>query len=191
MSEFANEGHVYLFGSPLAEDYTNFNRHALFVPTMYKIASQAKKTEQALYHSINEHMIRLKMDSLNRQDIFKLVQEDQELIPGQRISGNNLVIEIPKNTVNPGIYQLELDEESQTMMAFNREKSESVIAQYAMEDLRSTLGNRENVTIFTSVDEEGFSQSVKNKKFGVPLWKYAVILALIFLMAEILLIRLL
>ncbi len=191
LSEFINDGKIFLFASPLTETYTNFPKHALFVPTMYKIASQAKKSEQKLYYSINENAIHTKMDSLDRQDIIKMVNDEQELIPGQRISGNNLVIDIPKNTLRPGIYTLEIDKKAKTLLAFNRDKAESAIEQYTLEDLKSLFDSEDNLTIFTTGDADGFTQSVKNKKFGVPLWKYAVILALIFLMAEILLIRLL
>ena len=37
--------------------------------------------------------------------------------------------------------------------------------------------------------ESNFSNEVNKNKFGVPLWKYAIILSLLFLLAEVLLIR--
>jgi hypothetical protein len=43
--------------------------------------------------------------------------------------------------------------------------------------------------IFETENAQSFSAEIKERNLGVPLWKYALILALIFLMVEILLIR--
>jgi hypothetical protein len=56
-------------------------------------------------------------------------------------------------------------------------------------EIQAHFSQKENVTIFDVNDEDNFSKEVKKNKFGVPLWKYAIILALLFLLAEVLLIR--
>ena len=47
----------------------------------------------------------------------------------------------------------------------------------------------DNVKIFDANDADKFLKEVKKNKFGVPLWKYAIMLSLLFLLAEVLLIR--
>ena len=47
----------------------------------------------------------------------------------------------------------------------------------------------DNVNVFDADNADNFSNEVKKNKFGVPLWKYAIILALLFLLAEELLSR--
>ncbi len=189
LSGFKKAGTVFILAAPLTDQYTNFHRHALFVPVMYRMAALSKRSFENPYYSINEPLIILKLDSLNKQDIFKLVDDEDELIPNQRISANELFLELPKNTLNPGFYDLRLDQKIKAVLAFNLEKSESDLGQLSKEDISAYFGTYKNVTIFDTNDADNFSKEVKKNKFGVPLWKYAIIMSLLFLLAEVLLIR--
>jgi hypothetical protein len=59
----------------------------------------------------------------------------------------------------------------------------------SLDEITSAFDNNRNLTIFDVNDADNFSKEVKKNKFGVPLWKYAIILSLLFLLAEVLLIR--
>jgi len=63
------------------------------------------------------------------------------------------------------------------------------MAQYSGEAVKQQLGNPQTISIFESNSEEAFSNEIKARYLGKPLWKYVLILALFFLLAEILLIR--
>jgi len=191
LSEFSSAGTVFLLATPLSDTYTNFHKHALFVPVMYKMALLGKHTYSKLYYNINQPIITLTVDSLNRREIFKLTSEQEELIPAQRISGNELVLEIPKFTIEPGTYQLRQGERPINRLSFDMDKMESILSQYSIGEIDDLFSNIPNITIFDSTDVQEFKSAIKKKKFGVPLWKYAVILALVFLLIEVLLIRLL
>jgi hypothetical protein len=51
------------------------------------------------------------------------------------------------------------------------------------------MGDAPNISIFEAGSAETFSNEIKARYLGKPLWKYALILALVFLLAEVLLIR--
>ena len=51
------------------------------------------------------------------------------------------------------------------------------------------MGNAPNISIFEAGSAEAFSNEIKARYLGTPLWKYALVLALFFLLVEILLIR--
>jgi hypothetical protein len=191
LSGFRSQGTVFVLASPLDDQFTNFHRHALFVPVMYRMASLSKKSFEAPYYNINLPTISLRLDSLNKQDIFKMLDANQEneLIPNQRISVNELVMELPKNTLQPGYYELMLGTQSRATLAFNLDKNESYLEQLSQDEIFSAFDNKSNLTIFDVNDADNFSKEVKKNKFGVPLWKYAIILSLLFLLAEVLLIR--
>lgn len=191
LSGFRSQGTVFILASPLEDQFTNFHRHALFVPVMYRMASLSKKSFEAPYYNINLPTISLKLDSLNKQDIFKMLDanRENELIPNQRISVNELVMELPKNTLQPGYYELMLGTRSRATLAFNLDKNESYLEQLSLDEITSAFDNNRNLTIFDVNDADNFSKEVKKNKFGVPLWKYAIILSLLFLLAEVLLIR--
>ena len=191
LSGFRGDGTTFILASPLTDNFTSFHQHALFVPVMYRIAAMSKRSFEQPYYSINEPTISLKLDSLNKQDIFKLRDEQIELIPNQRISANELVLEMPKNTVSPGFYDLQLQEKTRGVLAFNLDKAESYLEQLSFSEINTIFSMFDNVILFETNDADNFSNEIKKNKFGVPLWKYAIILSLIFLLAEVLLIRLL
>jgi hypothetical protein len=98
-------------------------------------------------------------------------------------------LEMPKNTLNPGFYKLDLEGKTKAVMAFNLNKEESYLEQMSGDDIDASFDVYNNVTIFNSNDADNFSNEIKKNKFGVPLWKYAIVLSLLFLLAEVLLIR--
>jgi hypothetical protein len=51
------------------------------------------------------------------------------------------------------------------------------------------MGNGENISIFEAGSPEAFSNEIKARYLGKPLWKYAIMLSLLFLLAEVLLVR--
>jgi hypothetical protein len=61
--------------------------------------------------------------------------------------------------------------------------------QYAGEEMKELLGGGDRITIFNVGSQEAFSNEIKERYLGTPLWKYALLLALFFLLMEILLIR--
>ena len=191
LSAFRSEGIVFIMASPLDDQFTNFHQHALFVPVMYRIAAMSKKSFEKLYYEINEPIIRLRLDSLQKQDIFVLANMETELIPNQRINTNEILLEMPKNTLNPGFYNLKHGDKTDAVLAFNLEKEESYLEQLSSDEIKSNFSSYKNVTIFETNDADNLSNEVKKNKFGVPLWKYAIIISLLFLLAEVLLIRLL
>ena len=189
LSGFKRQGTVFLLATPLQDAFTTFHRHALFVPVMYRLAAISKRSFEKFYYSINESTISLKLDSLHKQDIFKLTDSETELIPNQRISTNELVLEMPKNTLKPGFYELKVEDKNKSVLAFNLDKTESYMEQMTFDEINTNFSIYENVKIFDVNDADNFSNEIKKNKFGVPLWKYAIILSLLFLLAEVLLIR--
>jgi hypothetical protein len=61
--------------------------------------------------------------------------------------------------------------------------------QYRGEELKTLLGGADNITIFEVGSSDAFSNEIKKRYLGTPLWKYALVASILFLMAEILLIR--
>ena len=179
---------VYVLGSPLSINYSGFANHALFVPVMYKIALESAKKESNLYYTMGEHLIKYKIDSLEPNELVKLIRNDQELIPGQRSDGNNVFLEIPRDQLRPGFYEVNTDQ-AHGAIAFNLEPRESVLEQYLPDDLLRLEVAGSNVTVHDVVDIEQFALNLQESFVGTNLWKLAVALALFFLLLEILMTR--
>ena len=181
-------GQVYLFASPLTTDYTSLSQHAVFVPVMYKIAALSKAFDRKLYHTTDEQIIKLTLDSISGNELFTMSNDDEEIVPNQRILGKDLYLEVPSDVIRPGFYFLNSPSRSVEIIPYNNNGRESLLEQYSPDELLARLEG-DNVSVLEENDFDRYTERVLQAHTGVPLWKYAVILALIFLLAEVLLIR--
>ncbi len=184
----SQHGKLFLLASPLEKKSTNFYNHALFVPVMYRVAASGKKTERPLYYSLTSSTIVLPADSLVGEDPVKLVG-NQEFIPQQRKNNGQFFMELPKHAVVAGFYYATHRQDTLGLVAFNLDKNESLLQPLKGEEAKTKLGGRKNISIFNSTSAEKFGGEIKERYLGNPLWKYAIVLALSFLLAEVLLIR--
>lgn len=188
LSVFHQQGKIYVLAAPLDNEFTTLHNTALFVPIMYRMAASGKKSEVKPYYSLNESFITLRLDSVSGEQPMKLVGA-QEIVPAQRKLADQVVMDLPRFTMNAGFYKVTHERDTVGLLAFNLNKYESLLAQHSGEAIKQQLGNPKTLSIFESNSEEAFSNEIKARYLGKPLWKYALILALFFLLAEILLIR--
>jgi hypothetical protein len=181
-------GNLFVLASPLEKSATDFYNHALFVPVMYRIASSGKKTERKPYFDLSSSLINVSTDSLIGEEPAKL-KGPQELIPSQRRMGDRLLLELPRFSVSQGFYYVTHSNDTLDLVAFNLEKRESILGQFTGEEMKTALGGGNYISIFKATSAETFSNEIKERYLGTPLWKYALMLALFFLLAEVLLIR--
>ena len=189
LSHLIGNGNVYIFAGPLNDAYSGVQNHAIFVPVMYKIAFGSKTEISDLYHTVDQPLISVNVDSVNQNTIIKMVSGDKELIPAQRFQGGKALLELPGDILEPGFYTITIDNKLLTTVAFNFDNKESVLQQVNAEELHSIFSNHKKTTIFSTSDDKEFESEVRKQYEGTPLWKIAIILALIFLLIEIMFIR--
>jgi len=162
---------------------------------MYKIAAQSVREQRTAY-SFDENTITLTVPEAPQNTIFKLKKDKIELIPVQRLNGNQLIIELPKSNqlnadqeLESGYYELQKDGQTQQLLAFNHDNQESQLDYYTPDELRRLFANQPNVQIFDNVADGDFVKEFQKQNVGVSLWKYFLWAALLFLLLEILVIR--
>lgn len=188
LSRFDQGGKLYLLATPLSQSYTDFHNHALFVPVMYRIAGSSRKNDTRLYYTLKENFITLKFDSLTGEEPLRL-KGAQEIVPSQRTVNEQVFLEIPKFSISQGFYQVLAASDSVGLIAFNLDKAESLLDQFSGADIKNQMGNAPNISIFEAGSAEAFSNEIKERYLGKPLWKYALMISLLFLFTEVLLIR--
>lgn len=181
-------GNTFVMASPLDRTYSDMSSHAIFVPIMYRIASSGKKAERKPYYYLSSSLVVVPMDSLVGEEPARMNGE-QELVPSQRSLGDRLLLEIPRHSISHGFYYVTHAHDTLDLLAFNFDKNESLLAQMTGEEVKTLLGGSDRISIFESTSEQTFSNEIKERYLGTPLWKYAIVLALLFLLAEVLLIR--
>lgn len=187
LSEIDRGGKIYLVGAPFDLDFSTFQNHALFVPVMYRMAVMSSRSDNRLYYFIDEEYISMPVDRAIGDEVARLERDEEELIPSQRVIGNDLLVEVPKYLLSAGFYNVTLAGDNLTSLAFNYSPEESNLEQPPTEYLQDVFGG--NIDIFDTDSAEEFEGAIENKYIGTPLWKYAILLALVFLLAEVLLLR--
>lgn len=180
-------GNTALLMTPLDAAYSDFQNHALFVPVMYRLAASGHKVSQKPYYYLSESLISMRADSLRGEAPLRLVGK-QEIVPAQRHQGERVMLEIPRFSIDPGFYYAMNGKDTLGLVAFDLDKRESLLDQWSGDALMTALGGGKNVSVFNQVSG-AFSDEIKERYLGTPLWKYAVMAALIFILCEILLIR--
>lgn len=199
----AGAGYVYVLANPLSEPFGNLAQHALFVPVMYKMAALSARPQRTAY-SFDENLITIPISGAAgspEQAVYKLKRGKLDIIPVQRIVGNQLLLEMPKSNqltagqeVESGYYELQLARgdgpgRTERLLALNHGHQESAMSFYSATELRQLFANQTNVEVFDSITDGDFVQVLERENLGTSLWKYFLLAALGFLLLEIGLVR--
>jgi len=180
-------GHLFVLASPLEKGSTDFYHHALFVPVMYRIAASGRKNESQLYYYLTESLVTIRADSVYGEEPVRLVGQ-QELIPPQRKDIDKVIMELPKFSMNAGFYYAMFRKDTLDQVAFNLTRAESKLDRFTTPELTERFGN-DMVSVFSSGSASSLASDIRERYLGTPLWKHALVLSLLFLLAEVLLIR--
>ena len=192
----ATAGTVYVMASPLSSAYGNMAEHALFVPIMYKMAALSVRAQRTAY-SFDDNLLNIPVSNPSERVVYKLKHDKLEIIPVQRVVGNQLLIEMPKSNelaagqeVEAGYYELQNSQgKTERLLAFNHGNQESEMDFYSADELRRTFANQPNVEVFDSIQDGDFVQVLEQENLGKSLWKYFLLAALAFLLLEVGLVR--
>ena len=188
LSRFDQGGTLYVAATALQPGQTDFFNHALFVPVMYRIASSSVKSESKLYYTLKESFITIRADSLEGEAPLRWAGEG-EIVPSQRKLNDQVIFDLPKFSITKGFYKIVARRDTINLLAFNLDKAESLLDQFTGAEVKQLLDGEDRVTIFDVQSQEAFSNEIKERYLGTPLWKYALMFAIFFLLTEILLIR--
>ena len=180
---------TFVFSSPLTDRFTNFQKHGLFLPLMYKISLASRKSP-VLAHGMKDRLVEIENDSMLTTGSVKLNGGGMAVVPSVYSMDNKMFIEIPSVLEKPGFYVLTNKGDTLRTLAFNLSSVESHLAVIADKDLYHLAEGRDNVNLEIVEDVEAFSDRVTSEREGFPLWKYALVLALAFLTIELTLLRL-
>ena len=180
---------TWMFASPFTDAYTNFHRHALFVPVMYKIAFASKSVENPLYYTTHQSVFNVQLTGEEQNQVFRLKREQEEVIPAQHLTSRSLLLDVPAYTLQPGFYRLQAADSVVQLLAFNHPTEESISDQVSGEELNAGAAELSHVEIINDAVTAGETTEMQAKFGAVMLWKWTLLLALLFLLCEVLLIR--
>ncbi len=187
----AEKGNVFLSAVPASEEFSNFQRHAIFVPTIYNIALYSNEFYPLWNNLSEDESVLIRNYDPQSDEVLTLTGPDVEVIPEMRSVNNNIRLFFYDQLTTAGHYQLMSGQEQLRTLSFNYDRRESRLSGYSPEELEQELNisNTSNFHLFDSGSSLSVNKQMEHIKSARQLWKIFLIIALLFLFAEVLLLR--
>lgn len=179
-------GHIYFFTSPLDKN-NPFVYHALFAPIIHNIALQSSSSVINNITIGSNDALTLPDNIDTRKKIYLKV-ENNEIIPEILRKGNKTLAVFHYFPDQPGIYPLKSEDTTLVYCAFNYQRSESNPEAISLHELEKFCDQHDNFILFAN-NQNNLQNTIKELKSGLSIANYFLILALIFVMAELLILK--
>lgn len=185
----SGQGHLYLLAAPVSEQVNDLVQNAeIFVPMLYKMAISAGTARPLAYTIGQDEVVETTHQLSSAELVYKLQGSGEEFIPEQRIVGTRVFLGIDEQLSEDGFYELFLNKENPLdHFAFNYSRRESDLDYYSPDDLRERIGEQAN--LIDTADDNGITTAIEEQSQGIVLWRWCLILALIWLALEVLILR--
>jgi hypothetical protein len=185
------KGKLFLFSVPINDQWSNFPRHILFLPTLYQVAFMSSPGCE-LYYPVGKKEITLRGDSISEKEQMKIRNNKTGVtfIPGIRNDFSQLNLKISDQVTEAGLYTLLSGEKTCQGLAFNYNRQESDTRCLSVMELKKEISNHSSANIhILSENKYPVADQMRKINEGTPLWKWFILMALLFIAAEILIIR--
>lgn len=188
------KGNVYLLATPLDNAYSEFQKHALFVPTIYNMAILANIQEKP-YYTIGENFrIPLNKIEIQADNIIEITHPTTNFsfIPEIRNQMSGLSIFVHDQIKEANNYLIKEKENIIGGLSFNYNRKESEMVFYNKSNLEEHIKDNEltNYTVLNLQNKSTNAIISEIETTGTRLWQYFILLALAALLSEVLLLRL-
>lgn len=184
------KGSLYIFTVPLQPGFSNLARHAVFVPALYKMALLSLKGHDLAFTTGEDVALTLKGNADVSEGSLKITgSKNGDIIPQTRMTSSGLDVNLSE-IKEAGHYKLVSNGKILSQLSFNYSRSESAMKMMTSEqlDLLMKDNNLENVSqVNASVPD--LTKHLKQLTDGISLWKYCILIMLLFLLIETLLLR--
>ncbi|WP_372917025.1 BatA domain-containing protein [Salegentibacter sp.] len=171
------QDNVYLFSAPLNSDNSNFKNSPLVVPVFYNLGRSSLALPRLYYqvNRLNEIEVPIETEG---DEVVNLVSDSENFIPAQQAFSGKITLTTEDLPSIAGNFSIIYEEEKTGGISYNYPRTES-----------SGLYPEafKNAEVYNSVSE--YFDDVQSATQSEALWKWFVILALIFLTAEMLLLK--
>jgi hypothetical protein len=186
-------GKIWIFSFPLNKKNEVFARDILFVPSIYNIVLNSLPDQQISYtigmdrsyllpRNINVSLeTSLEIENRNTGDRF---------IPGVNVSGQGMWLDLGGLIETAGHYLVKNKNETIASLSFNYNRNESDLRYFSPDELeeRIQLSNLKKTAVLKNVSGN-FEEVLQTIQQGKQLWKWCILLALFFILAEVLIAR--
>jgi len=192
ISEKVGKGKLYLSSVPLDIAFSNFVKHAMFVPTIYNIALYSKAMNKLFYTIGNDEAIEIRNIKTDGDLTYKISNKTNnfEIIPEHKNIDLQTYVYPHDQIKRADNYVLMKGVDTNSVISYNYNRTESEMNFYSIEELKDLikLKGLKNFNIF-DLENKSATKVFEEMSQGVRLWKLFIILGLLFLIVEVVLLR--
>jgi hypothetical protein len=187
----SGQGTVYASAVPANDKFSNFPRHAIFVPTLYNIALFSTSFYPLSYTIGKDDIVTIRNYQPAAGDLFRITANHLDIIPEARNNNNNIDLILHSQIPIHGNYNLVSNNETIRILAFNYDRRESLLESIDAGKIKSMVSGPDwdNVTVFDT-KQLTIEKQMELFRGGRQLWKIFLMIGLLFLLAEVVLLRL-
>jgi len=187
------DGKVWVFSFPLEAQNDAFARDVLFVPTLFNfVLNSLPKQDMSLIVGQHTYYNLPRNIAYNLNSNFEVENKKtgEKFVTNKTVYGQETRIDFGDEITSDGQFLVENDGNVLASMAFNYDRKESDLRYYNSDELETKLQENDlkNGTVVSGVDRN-FSEIFDELQNGKQLWKWFVMLALLFILAEVLIAR--
>ncbi len=178
-----NIGSVYWFSASIDTENSNFKSSPLIVPIFYNFGLYSSKPSQ-LYYTIGKTNTIKVNAQLNKDDVLHLTTAEKDFIPQQQIATKKVTVITESNPIKSGFINVQHKQETIKILAYNYNRIESDLSHIT---IKEHFKEASNITHINSVNNTFTMVSEKHQTTN--LWQLFLVLALLFLVTEIFLLK--
>jgi hypothetical protein len=188
----AGLGKVFAFAVPFAAGWSDFQRNSLFVPVLYRLVLMSARPGMLYYTLGKEVVIESAFTDPENATLLKLKSftTDFEIIPEFRTSGGRQEVVIHPDIPTAGQYGFFAGDSLTRIISFNNDRKESVMTFYKPDELQRLFefAGFKTLEVLSSSGTE-MTDAFKDLIAGKQWYKLFILLALLFILAEVLILR--
>lgn len=173
------KNHIYTLTAAINSQNSNFQNSPLIVPTFYNMAKQSLALPKLYYEIGNQNLYSIPI-SLKQDEILKISDSLNTFIPLQQTKKNQIDIITKNDPYNAGNYDITKDDAVIDIVSYNFNRQESILSY-------SNPKNWDDTNLYSNVNDLFNNIALDNKINSF--WKWFVILALLFLLIELVILK--
>jgi len=188
------KGKLYLFSFPINAQASDFGEHPLFIPTLYNMVLYSQVSNRISYTIGKDETVELFGMQNDERNLLHVSDQTKsvDFIPQHfyDLMNSSLKINISGNIKHAGHFILQNKDSIVKNISFNYNREESETECYPKDSLSSLVGRYKtaNFNVLTYGDDV-LSAKIKEQDQGTKLWKYFIVMAILFLALEIVVAR--
>ncbi|HBF87281.1 MAG TPA: hypothetical protein DDX39_01470 [Bacteroidales bacterium] len=187
------KGLVYTLAMPLNKEAGDFMTNPIFIPSFLNFALNSQVNNKLYYTIGSNNIIEINTKEKKEYPVLHIIDKESQIdfIPETQANTSNTKIILHNNILSANNYFVLNNNEKIYNFSFNYNRKESDVTYYNQSEIEDIINLNSLINLNLLNIDNDLSKSLSELNQGIKLWKWFILLALMFLAIEIVLLRIL